>query len=201
MKEVLPGVFHWTTLHEQHQIWISSYFLSALGVLLDPRVPSEGMEQVAEKGTPRDVILTNSLHYRHSAKFEQRFGCTVWCNEAGFGQFIGGEKLKPYHFGDRLPGGIEALEVGALCPDDTALLIPGNGGVLAFADGLVRDGDGPLSFVPDELMGDDPEAVKRGLRASLRAFISRKFDHLLFAHGNPWIGGGHEALRRFLSVA
>jgi hypothetical protein len=36
------------------------------------------------------------------------------------------------------------------------------------ADGVVRDADGPLAFVPDPLLGDDPEAVKRGLEEAYR---------------------------------
>ena len=69
---------------------------------------------------------------------------------------------------------------------------------MAFADGLVRDGDSPLSFVPDQFMGDDPEGVKRGLKEAFRRLLDCDFDHLLFAHGNPWIGGGKEVLRQFV---
>ena len=64
--------------------------------------------------------------------------------------------------------------VGVLCPDETALRfeLAGDGACLAVADGVVRigedgRGDGPLVFVPDSLIADDPgqvDAVKRGLR-------------------------------------
>ena len=47
-------------------------------------------------------------------------------------------------------------------------------------------------------MGDDPEAVKRGLRKVFLAHLERDFDHLLFAHGKPWIGGAKVGLRQFL---
>jgi hypothetical protein len=91
--------------------------------------------------------------------------------------------------------------VDALCPDETAFTIPGPEPALAIADGVVRDGDGPLMFVPDVLMGDDPEAVKRELKAAYRRILDSgtPFDHLLFAHGEPWIGGGRAALRDFIS--
>jgi len=65
------------------------------------------------------------------------------------------------------------------------------------ADGVVRMA-GPLGFVPDEYMGDNAEAVKSGLRASYRRLLERKFEHMLLAHGDPWIGGAHEALREFV---
>jgi hypothetical protein len=88
--------------------------------------------------------------------------------------------------------------VGAICPDETALLIPDHGGVLAIADGVVRRDDGPLGFVPDEYMGDQPDGVKEGLRLSYRRLLDREFDHLLLAHGHPWVGGGKQALREFV---
>jgi hypothetical protein len=77
------------------------------------------------------------------------------------------------------------------------LFVARNGGIVALADGLVRM-SGPLSFVPDEYMGDDVEGVKAGLRASYRRLLDRDFDHLLLAHGAPWIGGAKQALRDFL---
>jgi hypothetical protein len=54
-------------------------------------------------------------------------------------------------------------------------------------------------FVPDSLMGEDPEGVKRGLRARLAELAERDdFDVLLFAHGEPVRTGGREELRTFL---
>ena len=58
----------------------------------------------------------------------------------------------------------KAIEIGAICPDEGALYVAREGGIVACADGLVRDGDGPLSFVPSAYMGADPSAVKAGLR-------------------------------------
>jgi hypothetical protein len=68
---------------------------------------------------------------------------------------------------------------------------------LAFADGLMR-GERGLRFVSDPLIGDDPEAVKRGLGDSLRRISELDFDGLLFAHGEPMIGGGKSALLEFI---
>lgn len=93
-----------------------------------------------------------------------------------------------------------ALEVGAICPEETALhLKEVGGGALSFADGLIRSADGSLAFVPDFLLGEDPEEVKRGLTQSLRRLLDQRFDNLLFAHGSPLIGGGKEALGAFLA--
>ena len=55
-------------------------------------------------------------------------------------------------------------------------------------------------FVPDWLMGDDPEAVKEGLRDSYSRLSTLDFDHLLLAHGLPAVGYGKEELREFLKT-
>jgi hypothetical protein len=198
MREILPGLFHWTATHPRIRIEVSSYCVAPAGVLIDPLLPAEGIAWLREHGPPRDVLLTNRHHFRHCAEIQEAFGCTVWCNEEGMHEFQHGERVRPFRVGTVLPGGIESYEVDAICPDETALRVPVAAGALAVADGVVRDGDGPLAFVPDELMGDDPEAVKRGLRQAYTRLLRLDFDHLLPAHGDPWIGGAKAALREFL---
>ncbi len=199
MREILPGVLHWSALHPKIKAEVSSYYLPDAGIVIDPLLP-EGGPDAFEKGVEH-VLLTNRHHYRDSGRLVEAFGCTVWCVESGLHEFTHGEKVKPFQFGDSLPGGIEAVEIGALCPDETALVLTEPAGVIALADGAVRmEPDGPLGFVPDEYMGDDPEAVKAGLKAAYRRLLKRDFDNLLLAHGNPWIGGAKEALRVYLST-
>jgi glyoxylase-like metal-dependent hydrolase (beta-lactamase superfamily II) len=83
----------------------------------------------------------------------------------------------------------------AISPDDTVMHIEVAEGVLLFADSIVNQ-DG-LGFVSDGLIGDDPEAVKAKIRERATALLDEEFDHLLFAHGDPVIGGGKDALRAF----
>ena len=199
MREVLPGLFHWTAPHPRIKIEVSSYYLEEEGVLLDPLIPAEGLEWFRGRVEPQHVFLTNRHHYRHCAEFEEAFGCEVWCNSEGMHEFTSGEKVRAFLAGEWLPGGVESFEVGAICPDETALRLPVAEGALALADGVVRDGDGPLVFVPDSLMGDEPEKVKQGLKAAYARLLLLDFDHLLLAHGHPWIGGGKQALRQFIS--
>ncbi|MGH9867122.1 MAG: hypothetical protein ACREAA_03020 [Candidatus Polarisedimenticolia bacterium] len=193
MKEILPGVHHWVTKHPKIHIQVSSYHLEPERILIDPLIPPEGLDWFTHG--VRHILLTNRHHYRHSAEFERRFGCTVWCSEHGLHEFTSGQRVKPFRNGDLLPGGIEAVEIGALCPDEMALLIPMGHGMAALADGAVRDDDGPLGFVPDEFMGDDPEEVKKGLRRAYSRLLKRPFDTLLLAHGDPVVGTGPAALR------
>jgi hypothetical protein len=190
-------VLHWTVVHPKIKVEVSSYYLAQERVLIDPLVPAAGLD--AFERAPEHIYLTNRHHDRDSKKFVERFGCDVWCVRQGVHEFDPGRSIRAFDFGDVLPGEIESIEIGAICPDETALAIPRAEGVLALADGVIRMGDGPLAFVPDAYMGDDPEAVKKGLREAYRRVLDRDFDHLLLAHGLPWIGGAKEALRGFVS--
>ncbi|SRR5581483_7404841 len=199
MEEILPGIFHWTTFHEGIEQDVHSYYIAASNpaVLIDPRIPSEGLNRFKTHKPPKHIYLTNRHHYRHSGQFVDCYGTIVWCHKDGLHEFIRGEKVRAFNHGDELPGGILALEVGVLCPEETAFYIPLGEGILSIGDAIIRDDD-ELGFVPDYLMGDDPEAVKRGLRKAFLAHLKRDFDHLLFAHGKPWIGNAKSGLRRFL---
>ncbi len=198
MKEILPGVFHWTTFHEGIGQKVHSYFLSCIDppVLIDPRVPERGLDWF-ENHQPAHAFLTNRHHYRHSDRFEKAFGTRVWCHKDGMHEFTAGEKVHSFAYGEELPGGILALEVGVLCPEETAFYCPCSGGILAIGDAIIRYGE-ELGFVPEELMGEDPKGVARGLRRVFLRHVERDFDHLLLAHGKPWVGGAKKGLQRFL---
>jgi len=183
-------------LHPAIKIDVSSYYLPAERVLIDPMAPSDGLDWFEEHGPPAHVLLTNRHHYRSSAQFAERFGVTVHCVREGMHEFTAGERVEPFDVGDELPGGVIAHAVGAICPDETALHIPARE-ALALADGAVRwRAGGPLAFVPDTLM-DEPARTKGGLRKSYRRLAKLNFQHLLLAHGEPFVGTGREVLATF----
>jgi hypothetical protein len=203
MLEVLPGVFHWTAVHPRIQIEVSSYWLEDGGVLIDPLVPpGEGLAWFARRARPpAAILLSNRHHYRDSARFQEEFGSTVFCNRAGLHEFAVDQPVTGFDPGQALPGGVTAHEVGGLCPDETALHLPAQGAVV-FADGVVRAAShapsGPLGFVPDVLM-DDPPATKRHLLAAFARLLGElDFDHLLLAHGGPVIGDGRVQLQELV---
>jgi hypothetical protein len=191
-REVRPSVFHWTAAHPKIRIEVSSYWLADAKILLDPLLPTGGLDWLRAVGPPEHVILTNRHHWRHCSEIGDAFDCPVWCNELGLQELDGEpgrERVRGFHAGEVLPGGIESHEVG----------------VLAIADGVVRigeeaRGDGPLTFVPDTLIADEPakvESVKRGLREAYRGLCDLEWDTLLLAHGHPLVGEGKEKLRDF----
>jgi hypothetical protein len=200
MREIADGIVHWTTFHDGIGSEVSSYFVAPAGALIDPREPEEGVDAIAAYGEPERVVLTNRHHLRHAARFRDAFGCTITAHEAGMHAFAdGAPEVHPFAFGDEVAPGVVALEVGAITPEETCLRVDHGGGALAFADGLVHFG-GSVGFVPDSLLGDDPEAVKDGLRTAVARLVEQeRVSHLLFAHGEPVVGEGRAALERFLA--
>lgn len=200
MREIAPGLWHWTAHHEGIGSDVSCHHLERERVAIDALLPQEGIEWFAQHGPPEHFVLSNRHHDRDAWRLHEAFGTTVHCIANGAHELTGRGPFETFEFGDELPGGIVVHEVGSICPDETALHIPAHR-ALVCADGVVRRRGGEeLTFVPDELM-DEPRRVKAGLRAAYgRLAAELDFDHLLLAHGDPVVTGGREALRAFATA-
>jgi hypothetical protein len=139
------------------------------------------------------------LHHRDAPAFAEAFGARVRAPREAEHRLRGRLEFDGFGDGEEIAPSVTAVRVGHLAPDEYALHIAVGEGAVSFADGLMHDGE--LRFVSDGLMGDDPEAVKRGLRDAFAELLERDFDHLLFAHGTPVVGGGKAALEAFLDRA
>jgi hypothetical protein len=198
MDEIQPGLLHWTAFHDGIGQDVHSHFHVPSGTLIDPMEPLGGLEAVERSGRPQRIVLTNRHHYRHSDQFREAFGCPVLCHEAGLHEFEDGREVDGFAFGDELAPGVTALEVAVLCPEETALHLGTGDGAVALADAAVRGRHGEIGFVPDGLLGDDPQAVKDGLRAAFRRVCEEhEFASLLLGHGDPIAAGGRAALLTF----
>jgi hypothetical protein len=199
MKEIAPGLWHWTGRHPRTGGEVSSYFVPEHALLLDPLIPPEGPERLQELARPREILLTNRHHWRSCTELIERFGCTVRAPRVGMHEFDESQPVSPYDFGESLLGGaVTVHEIGAICPDESALHIP-SVSALAVADGVVNYGG--LGFVSDSLM-DDPEDTKAGLKAAYAQLADEvEFENLLPAHGDPVVGGAAEALRTWATAA
>jgi hypothetical protein len=200
MNEIVPGIFHWTARHPDIHARVSSYYVQPAGIVVDPLEPEDGMGFFDELDlAPQQVVLTSGLHWRHADRFRDRYGATIRVISAGVHRWEGTDRsAETFEFGDDVAPGVRALEIGQICPDDTALHISHGPGAVAFADGLISAG-GQVDFVPDSLM-EDPEDTKRGLRERFRGLLERDFDALLFAHGEPLSKGGYAALKDFVNA-
>lgn len=195
MEEILDGVFHWKAKHPDIGIEVGCHFVAGSGTAIDPLLPAEGVEWFDGRDVRR-VVLSNHYHVRHATEMAERFGCPILCHEAGLHELEGGgPEVTGFAFDERIAPDVVALEMGAICPEDTVLRIEADGGALLFADAVISyDG---LGFVSDKHLGDDPEDVRRRVRERCRALLEEDFEHLLFAHGEPLLNDGKAALRAF----
>jgi hypothetical protein len=195
MREIAPGLWHWTAPHPSHGMEVSSYFLRDERIAVDVLLPPEGLAWF-EGAEPVHILLTNRHHDRDAWRLREAFGSEVHCIANGVHELENRGPVTPFQFGDQLPGGITAHEVGGICPDETALHIPAHR-ALAVADGVVRwPGEDGLTFVPDSLM-DDPEETRRALRKAYRGLLHLDFELLLLAHGDPVLADARRELSAF----
>jgi hypothetical protein len=203
MDEIVPGIHHWTAMHPDIHMRVSSYYVEPAGIVIDPLEPEEGMGFFDKLDTaPQQVVLTSGLHWRHSDRFRDRYDAVVRVVAEGIERWhtsgITDREAEPFGFNDEVAPGVIAHEVAGIAPDDTALIIEHGEGAIAFADALIAP-DGVLAFVPDSLM-DDPRDTKHALRDRLRGLLTKRFDSLLFAHGRPIRNGGHDRLKDFVNA-
>lgn len=195
IRELVPGVLHWRAVHPNTGMDASSYLLTEPGVAIDPIAPEEGLDALPQT---RAILLSNRHHLRSAREIAARDGATIHASRPGMHEFEEADGVTPFDFGDTLPGDVLAREIGVICPDETALVIPSVRAV-AVADGVHNEGG--LQFFPDHLLGDDPVGVKTGLlEAYARLAQEVDFDHLLPAHGTPIVGGARTALLDFVSL-
>ncbi|MDQ6817248.1 MAG: hypothetical protein M3018_07555, partial [Actinomycetota bacterium] len=195
---IFPGVYHWTTFHQPIRSWVSSYYVEPAGVVIDPKIPEGGLGSLP--GEPRAVLLTSGHHDRDADSLAKAFGIPIRVSRKASDYLGVTLDVEVFDDGEEVVPGVSAIHIGKLSDDEGAFHIAVGDGAIAFADGLIRYA-GELGFVPDELIGDDPESVKRGLKEVFRGLLTRDFDHLLVAHGEPLVVGGKEALREFAGSA
>jgi hypothetical protein len=163
-------------------------------VLLDPLAVPDEVAQVDE------IILSNRHHKRSAFEARERFDAVLHVPRTGLHDYSPNDPVEPYEYGEPLAGGaITAHLVTELWPDDGVLHIPSLE-ALEIADTVVHYGS-ELALVPDNLMGEDPQADREGILNGLRRLAAElDFKHLLFAHGTPIVGEGRERLKAFLET-
>lgn len=196
MDELRPGLWHWKTQHPNIGAEVSSYFHAPSGTLIDPFEPSD--DSAFESSPPQRIVMTNRHHVRDVADLRARFDVPILCPAGGLHEFEGdaGIDVDGYEVGDGFEPGITVLPNGAITPEEVTLWIESGPGALHFADAIIHYGE-EIGFVPDNLLGEDADVVKRRIRDAAANLLDHDFDDLLFAHGDPILGGGHTALTEF----
>lgn len=197
VQQILPGIFHWTAVHPAIGARVSSYHVESAHAVIDPLVPEEGLD--ALPGRPERILLSSGHHLRDCKRIGEALGIPIHASREAV-EHLGaeGEGIEAWEDGEAHPApGVTALRVGVICEDEGALHIDDGPGALVIAD-AVHASDGGLAFFPDSLLGDDPEGVKQGLKATLGGLArSLEFEALLLAHGEPIAHGGRAMLQQF----
>ena len=196
MEEIARGIYTWTAFHDNIKQDVSSYYVEPAATIIDPKLPPEGLSWFEGRNVER-VVLTNRHHYRDSDRVHERFGVPVLAVELGRHELEDKPGIEFFDWGDEVAPSITAHPVDPSWPDEGVLHIAFGPGLLAIADGVMHYGD-DLHFVPDEHLGDDPERTKELLRHGYGRLLDLEFDSLLLSHGSPVLGGGKEALKRFV---
>jgi hypothetical protein len=194
VQELVPGLFHWYVIHPGHGSQVSCHYVAGSGTVFDPLLPDEGIEWFDEHPARR-IVLSTRHHLRHAEQIAAHCGCPILAHREGLYEFEDGPAVEGFDFGEELADDVRALKMNSISPDDTVLHIEAGDGALLFADSLVNQ-DG-IGFVSDGLIGNNPEAVKEQVRERVADLLDEDFDNLLFAHGDPIVGGGKQALRDF----
>lgn len=195
MRELVDGIHHWTAHHEGIGADVSSYYVESAAAAIDPMEPADGLDSFAGRPLER-VVLSNRHHYRHADRFHERFEVPVLVNERGLHEVEGRSGVETYSFGEEVAPGIVVHGVDESWPDEGVVHVAVGPGALVIADGAMNYGG--IGFVPDQYLGEDPEAAKTMLRGAYARLVDElDFDAVLFAHGEPIAAGGREALRAF----
>lgn len=199
MQQLIPGVFHWSALHEPISRDVSSYYVESAQAIIDPKIPDEGLD--ALPGAPSQILLSSGHHLRDAVAISERLEIPIRASRAACERLgaHAGATLTAWEDGaGEVAPGITAVAIGVLASDEGALHIDSGPGALVIADAVTHT-DAGLAFFPDPLLGDDPQGIKEGLQSALGAVLAAfTFDTLLFAHGEPLASGGRAALEEFV---
>ena len=203
MQELRPGLTTWTALHPSWtpaeggpEGWdeeVRSYAFDAGDELLlfDPLAPPPEIYGLAD-ARPVAVLLTCHWHQRSSDDLVDRLGATVYTPEAKIDDVRA--PAQPYHHGDTLPGGVEALASGY--PDEATLWIPACGG-LVIGDVFLGGAQG-FRVQPDSWLADG--LTHEGLREQLQLLLELPVELLLPTHGDPVVEDARAVLARALAT-
>jgi len=201
--ELADGLWTWRREHPEWDTradWdpdVACYAvrLAQAMLLIDPLWPEEGSEDFDWlDGIARaDRLLVAVLkpdHVRDAAGIAHAYGGRIVAGEAAAGAIAGTAPVHVVAAGEKLLEGIRTLD-DARGRGETPLWVPHYRAV-AFADGIIGDGDGGLR------VWSYPAGLEEAVRAAMTAIADLEPDMVLVGHGAPVTSGGAAALRSAL---
>jgi hypothetical protein len=188
VEEIQPGLFRWNAFSPEHKVELTSHAVLEKGRLFyfDPfPLVEKAFQELARKGAPTAIILTNENHERDTLVWRERLKIPVWA---------------------AAEASLEMNEVRRFAPDQTEWetfvlhsLAGGAGGEMAFrvrSRSLVVFGDAVVNL-PSRQLELLPEKYCRdagALRGNLKKLLREPFEQMVMAHGEPIRQGAFEKL-------
>jgi glyoxylase-like metal-dependent hydrolase (beta-lactamase superfamily II) len=198
LRELRPGLWRWTSWHEEWQEAVGSVAYEAPGdlVLFDPLLEREDEldDLVRRVDKPVTVLVTVFWHTRSAAKVVRRHGARVLAPSRGLAPVRRrAGTAEPYRPGDSLPGGVEAIATARAT--EVVFWIPAHRALVA-GDVVLGGKNGGLRLCPASWL---PVRVSLdALAASLRPALELPVARVLVSHREPVLRHGREALARAL---
>lgn len=197
LRQLLPGVWQWSSFSEEKQLDFNGLFLTVgeHRILVDPPpMASEDLSQ-ARRGGPIDyILLTNRDHVRDAAALQKEFQCQLWVPEADASE-MAVKADKTYKDGELLAGGIWAIHLNdQKSPGESALFLQQGKGILIVGDALIGKPPGGVSLLPAEKYADAAKA-----REGLTRLLKYNFETLLVGDGASIMTGAKAVVERVLS--
>jgi glyoxylase-like metal-dependent hydrolase (beta-lactamase superfamily II) len=193
LQEVAPGLRRWTALHDEWNEQVGAVALETDDglVLIDPIAPPR------EVRAPDHVLLTVFWHGRNAGDLGAEH---VWAPSRSVRRLRNRNVpvTDAFAAGDRLPGGVRALETARdgevvfWLPRQRAVVV---GDVLLGAGAKPRATSEPLRLCPERWLG---RATRDDLRESLRPLLELPVQRVLVSHGEPVLRAGKRALAAVL---
>jgi hypothetical protein len=89
VQDLTPQIRHWSAVHPNLGVEVSSYWLPDLRVLLDP------IDVPAEVDDVEEIVLSNRHHHRDAFAARERFGARVRVPRAGMHDYDDSDPVAP----------------------------------------------------------------------------------------------------------
>jgi glyoxylase-like metal-dependent hydrolase (beta-lactamase superfamily II) len=196
MKQILPGMWQWSSFSAEKQLDFNGLFLM-IGehkVLVDPPpMTAEASTFIRRNGPVDYIIVTNRDHVREAATYQAEFKCQLQVPDADASQ-MDLRPTKTFKDGELLPGGLWVIHLkDQKSPGESALFIQQGRGVLIVGDALIGKPAGAVSMLAADKYADATKA-KEGLQRLLKY----QFESLLVGDGISILAGAKQPVERLL---
>ncbi len=205
MREIAPGLHHWTARHPE---WHPSGFGDEVGsyalvvdealLLVDPLVDDDvGADELERLAGRRSVhvLITIGYHVRSAAPLAQRLGGRIWGPPAAARRLAGDASFTELAPGVEGPAGATALRIGKPVRGERPLWLPSHGAV-AFGDSIVGTPGGELRMWAHEHIDARRRRFYRERFApTLAPMLDLPVQAILVTHGEPVTDDAVSALR------